>query len=191
MITKFMVFSALLMVPLSAMMCTYNLLYFFILFPMAAIVTGKWKYCQRLFFLLLSPFMVLVWAHVTGNNLAVVRSVRWICALATGTFFASELGTAGMADVFLSMKSLPYTKKFSELLLMAGSTASNVRLCWAENADLPLVSRILRSSDDSVSKACPTRSERRSPGRFTLLVAVFSWIFMLVSISGIMDGVVR
>lgn len=191
MIAEYLVFAALLTVPLSAMLCSSSLLYFFILFPVAAVSSGNWKYCKSICFLLFPPSVLLVWACLAGNDQSALRSIRWICALASGTYFASELGTAGMAGVLGSMIPFPFTAKLSELMLLAGSTASNVRQCWVENAELPLFRRILESAGDSVSKANLNLPEQQSLGVFPLSVAAVSWIFLLVSISGIADGVVR
>ncbi len=189
MIAEYMVFAALLSVPFSAMICTCNFLYFFVLFPVAAISSGNWKYCRSLFFLSFPPAVFLAWAYFTGNEQSTLRSMRWICALASGTYFASELGTAGMAGVLRSMRPFPFTEKLSELMLMAGSTALNARRCWEENTELPLIQRILQSAGDSVSRASPDIPEQHPLGVFPLSVAAVSWIFMLVSISGIADGV--
>ncbi|MCK5131184.1 MAG: hypothetical protein KAR40_03425 [Candidatus Sabulitectum sp.] len=186
-----MVFSALLAVPLSAMICTSNLLYFFVLFSVASIASGRWKYCRRLFFLSFPPAVLLVWAYLSGNNQSTLRSIRWICALASGTYFASELGTGGMAGVLQSMRPFPFTEKLSVLMQMAGSTASNVRPCWVGNSELPLFSRILQTAGDSVSKANSVLPERKPCGVLPLSVAVLSWIFLLLSVSGIADGMVR
>ncbi|MCD4708310.1 MAG: hypothetical protein K8S62_11300 [Candidatus Sabulitectum sp.] len=191
MTAEYLVFATLLTVPLSAMICTSNFLYFFILFPAAAVFSGRWKYCGRLFFLSFPPVVLLVWACLAGNDQSALRSLRWICALASGTYFASELGTAGTAGVLRSMRMFPSAGKLSELMLLAGSTASNVRRCWMENAELPLFPRIIQSAGDSVSGASLNLPEQQPPGVFPLSIAVVSWLFVLVSVSGIADGVVE
>ena len=191
MTAEYLLFSAMLAVPLSAMICTSNFLYFFILFPVVAVTSGRWKYCQRLLLLSVPPAVLLVWAYLSGNNQSAVRSVRWICALTSGTYFASELGTAGIAAVLRSIKTVDFTGKLSELIIMAGSTASNVRQCWAENSDLPLFSRILQSAGDSVSKASSALPESNPSGVLPFSLAVVSWLFVLVSVSGIADGIVE
>ena len=130
----------------------------------------------------------MVWVYLTGNDQSLLTSVRWICALASGTYFASELGTAGMAGVLESMKPLPFSARLSELLILAGSTASNVRRCWAANSDLTLLSRIIQSTGDSVAKADSTLSAAEQCGVIPFSLSIVSWVFMLVSVSGIADG---
>ena len=53
------------------------------------------------------------------------------------------------------------------------------------------MSRILRSASDSVKLADYTVSKPHDSGPFALPVAVVSWIFLLVSVSGIADGLVK
>lgn len=191
MTAEYMIFSALLTVPVSAMVCTSDFLYFFILFPVVAVAGRKWKYCRRLLFLSFPPVVLLVWAYHIGNNQSALRSLRWICALAPGTYFASELGTAGVAGVLRSIRPFPFAGKLSELMLMAGSTASNARQLWVENSELPFFSRILQTAGESVSEANPVVQEWQPSGVLPVLIAVVSWVFLLVSISGIADGVAR
>jgi len=130
----------------------------------------------------------MIWAYLTRSDHSSLTSLRWICALASGTYFASELGTAGMVSVLESMKHIPFAARLSELLTLAGSTASNVRSCWAANSELPLLQRILRSADDSVAQADLTPSAAQQCGVIPFLVSIVSWIFLLVSVSGIADG---
>ncbi len=187
---KFMMFAAMLTVPISAMICPGSFLLFFILFPLSAILSANWMYCKSLFFLLVTPAIFLVWAFLSGNEQSFLRSLRWICALTSGTYFASELGTSGMAAVLMAMKGFPFTGKLAELMLMAGGTASNARQCWVENAEMSLFSRVLQSVSDSVANARPAPVELRPSGAFPVSVAVVSWLFLLVSLSGIADRVV-
>lgn len=187
---KFMMFASMLTVPVSAMICPRNFLLFFILFPISAILSANWMYCKSLFFLLLTPAIFLVWAFLSGNEQSSLRSLQWICALTSGTYFASELGSSGMAAVLMAMKGFPFAGKLAELMLLAGGTASNARQCWIENAEMPLFSRVLQSVSDSVEKARPVHGELRPSGAFPVSIAVVSWLFLLVSLSGIADGVV-
>ncbi len=189
MTADFMLFSALLAVPLSAMLCSGNSLFFFILFPLAAVVQGKWMYCKRLFFLTLPPVIFLVWAYWGGNKSGYLSSIRWICAITSGTYFAAELGTTGIASVLGSVKFLPFAGRLSDLMLLAGSTAANVRKCWVENSDLPLSRRIIQSAADSVAGAELHSPQHNPVGILPLSVAVMSWVFLLISVSGITEGI--
>jgi hypothetical protein len=188
---NFMLFSALVAVPVSAMVCNEKLLFFFTLFPLVALAGRKWKYCRRFLVLSTAPAVVLAWASLTGNSLSILRSVRWICAVASGTYFASVLGSAGIASVLGSSGSFSFFRRLSRLMLLAGSTASKAGECWLNNSRLPLVPRILRSASDSVKLADYTVSEPQDSGHLALPVAVVSWIFLLVSVSGIADGLVK
>ncbi len=188
MTADFMLFSALLAVPLSAMLCTGDSLYFFILFPLVAITQRRWMYCKRLFFMTLPPVIFLIWAYFVGDDSGYVRSIRWICALASGTYFAAELGTAGMASVLGSLESIPFTRRLSDLMLLAGSTAINVRKFWVDNSELPLFRRIIQSAGDSVAGAELHSPQRKPIGILPLSVAVISWVFLLISVSGIAEG---
>lgn len=187
----FMLFSALVAVPVSAMACTEKFLYFFTLFPIVGLAGRNWKYCRRFLVLSTAPAVVLVWASLTGNSQSIFRSIRWICAVASGTYFASVLGSAGIASVLGSSGSFPLFHRFSQLMLLAGSTASKAGECWEMNSRLPLVPRILRSASDSVKLADYTVSKPQDSGPVALPVAVVSWIFLLVSVSGIADGLVK
>ncbi len=186
-----MLFSALVAVPVSAVLCNGKFLYFFALFPVAAFAGREWKYCRRFPALSLAPAVVLAWASLTGNSQSTMRSVRWICAVASGTYFASVLGSAGIASVLNSADSFPFLRKLSRLMLLAGSTASKAGHCWADNSSLPLIPRILQSASDSVEQANVTIPKPRNSGPIALPVAVVSWIFLLISVSGIADGVVK
>jgi len=187
----FMLFSALVAVPVSAMVCNEKFLYFFALFPLVALAGRKWKYCRMFLVLSSAPAAVLVWASLTGNGQSLFRSIRWICAVASGSFFASVLGSAGIASVLGSFGSFSFFRRLSQLMLLAGSTASKAGECWVNNSRLPLVPRILRSASDSVKLADYTVSEPQNSGYFGLPVAVVSWLFLLVSVSGIADGLVK
>ncbi|MCK5786951.1 MAG: hypothetical protein KAH54_10400 [Candidatus Sabulitectum sp.] len=189
MTSKYLIFTALLSVPLSAVICHRIFLYFFILFPLSAVVTANWRYCRALLLLSLPPVVFLVWSYFSGNGESLQRSLRWICALASGSYFASELGTAGVALVLRSMRPFPLTGKLSELMLLAGSVTGNAKQCWKENVELPLLQRIIQSAEDSVSKAEPVVPEQTSTAAVPLFIAMLSWLFLLVSISGIADGV--
>ncbi len=189
MTANYMVFSALLVVPVSAMICVDSFLYFFILFPVAAVSAGKWMYCRRLIVVSFPPAVLMIWAYLTGNDQSSLTSLRWICALASGTYFASELGTAGMAGVLDSMRLLPFSARLSELLTLAGSTASNVKSCWAAKSDLPLFSRIIQSAGDSVAKADSTLPAAEQCDVIPFSLSIVSWVFLLVSVSGIADGI--
>lgn len=189
MTADFMLFSALLAVPLSAMLCSGNSLFFFVLFPLVAIAQGKWMYCKRLFFLTLPAIIFLVWAYFGDNKSGFIDSIRWICAITSGIYFAAELGTAGIAGVLGSVKSLPFAGRLSDLMLLAGSTAANVRKCWLENSDLPLSRRIVQSATDSVAAAELHSPQHKPMGILPLSVAVVSWVFLLISISGITEGI--
>jgi len=186
-----MLFSALVAVPVSATVCSGKLLYFFTLYPLIALAGREWKYCRRLLALSLAPAAVLVWAGLVGNSHSILRAVRWICAVASGAYFASVLGSAGIASVLGSAGSFSFFRKLSRLMLLAGSTASKAGQCWAENSMLPLIPRILQSASDSVKQADVAVSEPQNSGPFALPVAVVSWIFLLVSVSGIADGAVK
>ncbi len=187
----YMLFSALLAVPLSAMICDSSFLYFFLIFPFTALLSRKFIYCKRLFLLSIAPSMMLVWAYYSGNIPSSLRSLRWICALSAGTYFASELGTSGISQVFQSMKGFSAAKRFSHLMLLAGSVAEKSKEFWTDNADLPFKQRIFQTTSDAVSKATVTKVEKQSVSLSPILVAVISWLFLLVSISGIADGVIN
>ena len=185
MTSKFLIFTALLSVPVSAFICRSTFLFFFIIFPLSALVTANWRYCRALLLLSFPPVVFLVWSYLSGNEQGFQRSLRWICALASGSYLASELGTAGVALVLRSMRPLPLTGKLSELMLLAGSTAGNVKKCWKENVELSLLQRIIQSAEDSVSKAEPAVPEQTSTGKVPFYIAILSWLFLLVSISGV------
>ena len=135
--------------------------------------------------------MMLVWAYYSGNHSSTLGSLRWICALSAGTYFASELGASGISQVFQSMNDFPFAEKFSDLMLLAGSVAERSKEYWTDNAGLPFKQRIFQTTSDAVLKATITKMEKQSINLFPLSVAVISWLFLLVSISGIADGAVN
>ena len=184
----YMVFAALLATPISAMLCAENLLPFFILFPLSSLIGKNWKYCKSLPFLLVAPAIFLIWAFIEGSGHSTMRSLRWICALTSGSYFASALGTAGIARVMHSFSSIPFAAKLSDLMVMAGSTVSNVRHYWSEYSNLPLLQRILQSAVESVSNTSSDIIEAGEPAAIPVLMAVVSWVFFLVSVSGIAGG---
>lgn len=187
MTADFMLFSALLAVPFSAMLCSDNSLYFFALFPLVAVAQGKWMYCKRLFFLTLPATIFLVWTYFEGSQSGFIDSIRWICAISSGTYFAAELGTTGIAGVLGSVKFLPFMGRLSDLMLLAGSTAVRVRKCWMENSDLPLMLRISQTAADSIAGAELIPPQQKSVGILPLSVAAMSWVFLLISVSGITE----
>jgi hypothetical protein len=181
-----MIFAALVAVPFSAMMCVNSLLYFFILFPVAALAGGKRGYLRRLVLMCFPSVVMLIWFYFSGNSQSTVRSLRWICAIASGTYFATVLGSSGIAAV---LKSIPFAAGLSDLMLLAGGTAFRAGACWAENSELPLVARVIQSASDSIGKAESVVPEKKPSDFFSLSVAVVSWIFLLVSVSGVADGI--
>jgi hypothetical protein len=185
MTARYMMFAALLTAPLSALICSRYWLFFFAVFPLAALFSSGIRYIRSLLLLSIPPGVVLIWAHLTGNADTAQRSLRWICTIASGTYFAVELGTGGIADVVRSVGSSSFARRFSDLMLMAGNTASNAREYWVRHSDLPLHRRILKTASDSVEKALPVESEIKQSGIVPVSVAVLSWLFLVVSISGI------
>ncbi|MCP4646269.1 MAG: hypothetical protein GY852_00850, partial [bacterium] len=101
---------------------------------------------------------------------------------------ASELGVSRLAEILRSMSSFPPAEKLSELMIIAGSTASNARQCWHIHAALPLPDRIIQSAADSVNRASPLSVVSDKPGVLPVVLAVLSWIFFIFSVSGITGG---
>ena len=167
------------------MICSSEFLFFYAVFPLAAVFSAGFRYIRSFLLLCFPPGIILAWAYFTGNTDTALRSLRWICAIASGTYFAVELGTQGIAGVLRSTGSFPYAEKLSDLMLMAGDTASNAKQKLAEEQSIAFVSRILLTATDSVENSRSVQSEIEQPGLLPVSIAVMSWLFLLVSVSGI------
>lgn len=175
-----MVFASMVAAPASAFLCPWQWLYFFALYPASALGGLRFTYFRNLFFIALPPFAAFLWAVATNHPESASRSLRWICAAASGIYFAGALGPSGIASVL----SAAGARRLSETMALAGSAASSAGRIWKRNKDLPAAQRLWTTLKESASPAASIGVPFHPPGPFPVILAAVSWVFLLVSVSG-------
>lgn len=176
-----MVFASLLAVPASAFLCSTAFLAVFAVFPAASLALKNPRYFRNLFFVALAPGAVLLWAVLSNHPEAVSRSMRWICASSAGVFFAGVLEPSGISAILERIGAV----RLSETMHYAGGAVSVAGANWKRNRNLPLAERAAETVRESVSADPPTGKSYRKPGAVPVIVAVFSWVFLLLSLAGV------
>lgn len=181
MIGGVMVFASMAAAPVSAFLCPAHWLAFFVLYPAASLAEKKLTYFRNLFFIALPPLTAFIWASLSNHPESASRSIRWACAVASGVYFAGALGPAGIASVLRTAGA----RRLSHTMFLAGDAASAARMNWKRNRELPVRERVAVTVRDSISiTAASPQNASASQGPFPVTVAVISWAFLLLSISG-------
>jgi hypothetical protein len=175
-----MLFAGMLSAPVAAMLCPSRFLFFWGVFPLVAVLEGHRAWFGRFAFLALPPFILMILAIKGGNDAAAAASLRWGCALASGSFFAVSLSAGGMAGVLQHLGA----SGLARVILLSGDTARRTRLAWMEYRSLPVAQRAARAVTQAVEGAVPVPVIRSGPGPASVSAAVLSWVLFLVSISG-------
>jgi len=175
-----MVFASLTAVPVSAFICPFHWLLFFALYPAASLIEKKLTYFRNLFFIALPPLTAFAWATLSNHPESASRSIRWVCAVSSGVYFAGSLGPGGIAAVL----EMAGAGRLSDTMSLAGEAISAARTNWREHRALPVRERALVTVRDSVSVKGYPRNVLVSPGPVPLTVAVISWMFLVISLSG-------
>lgn len=133
---ELLVFAALAGTPASSFICRPESLALYFVFPLSGVFTGGFRYLRRLAALSLPPAISLAWALLRVPE-AVIPSLRWLAAAASGTYFAWVLGTGGAAMVLeRAGERFRFLRKPLEpmvvTLLLAGPCASLTRRAWAD-----------------------------------------------------------
>jgi len=175
-----MVLASMLAAPVSAFLCPVQWLYFFALYPAMSLAERKLAYFRNLFFMVLPPAAVFLWSILSDHSASALSSLRWACAVASGVYFAQTLGPGGIGYLL----GIAGVKGLSNTMSIAGEATSAARLHWRENSDLPVMERAAAAVKNSLSgRESPQRADL-SLGLLPVIVAVVSWLFLLVSISG-------
>ncbi len=178
-----MIFAALVAVPAASFLCGGRYLPFFCLFPVAAAAELNFRYFRNIALLAFAPLLFLVWAILTGNGVTTLRSLRWIAALAAGSYFAGALGTSGIACVLKKMGSVQSLRTLSETMETAGPAIRVARETWNRNTDLPVLKRVSRVLSESLA-AQPENAEPGVVKAVPVAAAAVSWLFLLGAVSG-------
>jgi len=179
-----MIFAALVAAPASAFLCGRFSLLFFLVFPAAALTEMRFRYFRNLAFMVFAPLLVFLWAWYTGNHVSAERSLRWICSLSAGVYFAVSLGPGRIAAVVRSISGLPPFQSFSDMMMLAGGTSAAAVEMWKKHSSMVFKERLFATVRDAVAAAEPKEPEPVSSGTIPFVTAVIAWVFLLVSVSG-------
>ena len=175
-----MVFASMAAAPASAFLCPAHWLVFFMLYPVVSLAQKKLTYFRNLFFIALPPVTVFVWALLSHHPESASRSIRWVCAVASGVYFAGTLGPGGIASVL----EMAGAQRLSDTMSLAGDAVSAARLNWKRYGELPVRERVSVTVRDSVLISASPQIISGSQGPVPVAVAVVSWLFLLLTISG-------
>ena len=185
MFSKYFLFIAFLVTPLSAMFCDQHLLYFFVVYPFTALITRKWAYFKAVFLLIIPPVLFFVWAFFISRQSSYLQSLRWIISLTSGIYFAFELSASGISSVLRSFK-LSFSDKLADVIDMGGQVIANVKPLWSHYAAVPLAERAVLTVEHSLADiSIKNRNDNKAVSNASVVLAFFSWLVALVTISGV------
>ncbi len=182
MTARYMLFAALIATPAAAFLSTQSLLLFYLVFPLSELFSLNWKFFRNAAVLIPAPAAVLCWAWLFGNYEAFHRSLRWICALSAGVYFARSLGPGGISLVLKSFHRCSFLTALADSIDTAGSAAASAGEIWREAGVLPLRERIVHTLTVSIKSGKPVAES--VPSAFPVSIAVISWIFFIAVLSG-------
>ncbi|PIE51206.1 hypothetical protein CSA37_13145 [Candidatus Fermentibacteria bacterium] len=177
-----MLFAALIATPAAAFLTTQSLLLFYLVFPFSALFSLDWKFFRNAALLIPAPAAVLCWAWLSENDAAFHRSLRWICALSAGVYFARSLGPGGISLVLRSFYRCSFLTALADSIHTAGSAAASAGEVWREADSFPFGERIVHTLTGSIKAGKPVKDS--VPDAFPVAIAVISWIFFIAVLSG-------
>lgn len=185
MFSKYSLFIAFLVTPLTAMFCDQYLLYFYIIYPFAALITGKWNYFKALALLILPPVLFFIWTYFFSSQNSYLQSLRWIASLASGVYFAAELGASGISSVLRSF-SLSFADKLADVIDLGGKVIVGVKPYWSKHKGATVSERVVLTVENSLADCSneDCRDEKKI-NPLSIVLALFSWLIALVVISGV------
>ncbi len=186
-----MVFAALAGTPAAAFLCRPEALAVFGLFPLAGALHGGKGYLKRLAALALPPGVALGWALLWSPE-AVFPSLRWLSAVAAGSYFAWVLGAAGCALVLRKLAGrVRLLEKPLEpvifTLLAGGPAAAAARGAWIRGAGKPLIpDRLAEVAEEVLTGVAPAEETAPEVGFAPVLLAGAGWLFLTLATAGLL-----
>lgn len=185
----FLAFAAMTGTPASAFLCMPGHLPFFLVFPLAGVISGGAAYLKRLAALCLPPAASLGWALAASPD-AVTPSLRWLAAASGGSYFAWVLGSGGTAMVIGGvLRRAPILRRPLEPLLialqLAGPAAALTRLAWRETPKgAPFFQRVAPVAERVLREARPEAGHVSVPVPGTILAGL-GWLMLSFSVAGV------
>lgn len=185
MFSKHLLFIAFLVTPITAMFCDPHLLYFYIIYPFTALIAGKWNYFKAVALLIIPPVLFFVWAYIISPQSSSQQSLRWIVSITSGVYFAAELGASGISSVLRSMR-FSFADKLADIIGLGGKVILRVKPNWSLYKDVDITERVVLTVENSLADIPEVDIiEEKKISTISLVLAFFSWLITLVTISGV------
>jgi hypothetical protein len=177
--------------PAAAFLVKPETLIIFLIFPLAGIMTPAGKGMARLLPLLTAPALALAWGLLSGTDVIVERSLRWMAALAAGASMSGALGASRASQILHSISRHVRLRGMVESLALAVSLAGPYSRRVLEV--FTLSRREGRSLMDSFASALSStgtledceEAERTFRSNISLFSAVAAWCLMLCGVMNV------
>ncbi len=178
--------------PLSAFLIARVLLPVYILFPLSGALAGGWRLPAGVAALCAAPGAVAAVALLGDDPLLLERSLRWMCALASGATMAFRLGSSRAASLIGRasgrVRSFGLLESLAMVTSLAGPCSRDVRRGFARARREG--SGIIGSMESALSgmDISPGRAGREEPTAASPLGAAsasLAWLLLVLSVSGL------